>query len=409
MDDTKRAPMRLPRRVAAVLAFALTQSAGGLALFVSAAVAMIWSNTVHADLYFRLLDLKLGISIGQNVLVMPLDRWVNDGLMALFFLAVGLEIRREMTEGQLNSLRSVAAPGLAALGGMIAPALIYAALNWRDPATLRGWAIPVATDIAFALAALALLGRRVPVGLKVFLTALAILDDLGAIVVIALFYSGQLHLPALAAGAGVLGALFGLNRAGVRALSPYILGGAFLWGCLLYGGVHPTLAGVGLAFVVPMAGGARSPAQRLESGLGGWIVWGVLPLFGLANAGLRLNGIAPSDFTAPVMLGIILGLVVGKQVGVFGAAWLAVRLRLARLPPGMTTLHLYGAALLCGIGFTMSLFIGDLGFHGAPEHAEVKLAVFVGSLISAVLGLLVLALAPRPARTPTAWRAWEHT
>jgi NhaA family Na+:H+ antiporter len=335
--------------------------------------------------------------------------------MALFFLTVALEIRREMTEGQLASLRGVAAPALAALGGMVVPALIYTGLNWHDPATLHGWAVPVATDIAFALAALAVLGRHVPVGLKVFLTALAILDDLGAIVVIAVFYSTTLHAVALIGGMATLAALYGLNRAGIRALSPYILGGAVLWVCLLYGGIHPTLAGVGLAFVVPMgdraSDGAASPAHRLETGLGGWVTWAVLPLFGLANAGLRLGGITPADFTTPLMLGTMLGLVVGKQIGVFGATLLAVRLRLAHLPPAVTRLHLYGGALLCGIGFTMSLFIGDLSFHSTPQHAEAKLAIFVGSLVSAALGLLVLMLARRPERAPARGPAHrlEHT
>jgi Na+:H+ antiporter, NhaA family len=393
MVDKLRTRVPPPRRLVALMAFLRTESAGGLALVAAATIALAWSNSAQADLYFRLMDLPIGVSIGPGALIMPLDRWVNDGLMALFFLTVGLEIRREMTEGQLATLRKVAAPGFAALGGMIVPALIYAGFNWHSPATRQGWAIPVATDIAFALAALAILGSRVPVGLKVFLTALAILDDLGAILVIALFYSGELHFPALLGGLGVLAALFGLNRAGVKALSPYVLGGVLLWVCLLYGGVHPTLAGVGLALVVPMGGGT-SPAHQLERGLGGWMAWGVLPLFGLANAGLRLGGITPSDFTTPVMLGIMLGLIVGKQVGVFGAAWLAVRLRLAQLPSDLTLLHLYGCALLCGIGFTMSLFIGDLGFHGMPAHAEVKLAVFLGSLVSAALGLLALGLTP---------------
>jgi NhaA family Na+:H+ antiporter len=324
---------------------------------------------------------------------------VNDGLMAVFFLTVGLEIRREMTEGQLASLTRVAAPGLAALGGMLVPALIFAVCNATHPALLKGWAVPVATDIAFALAALSVLGRRVPVGLKVFLTALAILDDLGAIVVIALFYTAHLRPLALLAGGVALATLYGLNRAGVRALSPYVLGGAVLWGCLLAGGIHPTLAGVGLAAVVPM-GGPGSPAHKLEAGLGGWVTWGVLPLFGLFNAGLALGGITAGDFASPLMLGIMLGLLVGKPVGVFGATLLATRLGLARLPSGLHLGHLAGGAILCGIGFTMSLFIGDLGFHGTPLHAEVKLAVFAGSVAAAVLGVLVLALVPPPRPPP---------
>jgi NhaA family Na+:H+ antiporter len=329
--------------------------------------------------------------------------------MTLFFLMVGLEIRREMTEGQLAGLSKSMAPGLAALGGMIVPALIYLGFNWRSPATLHGWAVPVATDIAFALAAASALGSRVPVGLKVFLTALAILDDLGAIVIIALFYTARLHPIALLVGIGVLAGLYGMDRAGVRALSLYLIGGAAIWACLFRAGIHPTLAGVGLAFVVPKTAEDDSPAYRLETGLGGWVTWGVLPLFGLANAGLRLGGITPADFAAPAMLGTVLGLAIGKPIGVSGATMLALRLRLARLPSGVTRSQLYGGSLLCGIGFTMSLFIGDLGFHGTAVHAEVKLATLVGSTVSAALGLLVLAMARPRVRAPTAAKRFEHT
>ncbi|HEX4171438.1 MAG TPA: Na+/H+ antiporter NhaA [Acetobacteraceae bacterium] len=410
MDDTARAQISPPRRFVALLAFTRSQSAGGLALMVTTVIALVWSNSRGADLYFWLLNLPISIGLDGRTLLLPLDGWVNDGLMALFFLTVGLEIRREMTEGQLTGLPRIAAPGFAALGGMIVPALIYLGINWQSPTTLHGWAVPVATDIAFALAAASVLGRRVPIGLKVFLTALAILDDLGAIVVIALFYTSELHPIAMLAGVGVLAALYGIGRAGVSALSPYLIGGAMLWGCLLHAGIHPTLAGVGLAFVVPRADGDDSPAQRLETGLGGWVTWGVLPLFGLANAGLRLVGITPADFATAAMLGIVLGLVIGKQVGVLGATLLATRLRLARLPVGVSWTQLYGGALLCGIGFTMSLFIGDLGFHGTPVHAEVKLATFVGSTISAALGLGVLAMARQSAaHAPTPARKLEHT
>jgi NhaA family Na+:H+ antiporter len=361
-------------------------------LIIAAVVALAWSNLPSADLYFQFLKLPIGVSFDGHALMLPFESWVNDGLMALFFLIVGLEIRREITEGQLAGWRKAAAPGLAAFGGMIVPAIIFAALNWSNPAAFRGWAIPVATDIAFALAALNLLGRRIPIGLRVFLTALAILDDLGAIMVIALFYSSGLDLPALAGGAAVLVVLYGLNRAGVNAVGPYMLGGAVLWGCLFHGGIHPTLAGVALAFVVPMGAESTSTAHRLEAGLGGWVTWAVLPLFGFANAGLQLQGVPLSDFVSPLMLGIVLGLVIGKQIGVFGTSLISVRLGL-QLPPGLTLAHLYGGAILCGIGFTMSLFIGDLAFHGTALHDEVKLAVFIGSIISALLGVAVLALA----------------
>jgi NhaA family Na+:H+ antiporter len=366
------------RRYAALLAFLRSQAAGGLALIVAAAVALVWSNDSGSELYFRLMALPLGI--------LPVDGWVNDGLMTLFFLTVGLEIRQEITEGQLSSLRQIAAPGLAALGGMVVPALIFVGFNHADPDRLRGWAIPVATDIAFALAALSALGRRVPIGLKLFLTALAIIDDLGAIIVIALFYTARLNLPALLAACVICTCLYGLNRAGVRAVWAYALGGLVLWACVLRSGVHPTIAGVALAFVVPM----EDTGHKMEAGLGRWVTWLVLPLFGLANAGLRLGGISMADFGTPAMLGIALGLIVGKPLGVFGVTRLSVWLGWARMPAGLTWSQLFGAAMLCGIGFTMSLFIADLGFHGTPLHAEMKLAVFTGSVVSAVLGMAML-------------------
>jgi NhaA family Na+:H+ antiporter len=378
LDPPLRPP---PRRFRALLAFLRSQAAGGLALLASAALALAWSNDSGADLYFRLMALPLGI--------LPLDGWVNDGLMALFFLTVGLEIRREITEGQLSSRRQFAAPGLAALGGMVVPALIYVGFNLVDPVRLRGWAVPVATDIAFALAALSVLGRRVPVALKVFLTALAIIDDLGAIVVIALFYTARLDPVALLAAGAVCAGLYGLNRAGVRAIGVYALGGIVLWACVLRSGVHPTIAGVALAFVVPM----EDTGHRMQAGLAGWVTWIVLPLFGLANAGLPLGGVTLANFVSPVMLGTALGLVIGKPLGVFGATWLSVRIGVARKPAGLSWTQLFGAAVLCGIGFTMSLFIGDLGFHGSAIKAEVKLAVFVASLVAAVAGVALLALA----------------
>lgn len=357
---------------AALLAFLRSQTAGGVALIGAALFALVWSNVSGADTYFHLLAFRLGF--------LPVDGWINDGLMALFFLTVGLEIRREMTDG---SAQEIAAPALAALGGMVVPALIYVGFNHADPSRLRGWAVPVATDIAFALAALSVLGQRVPIALKLFLTALAIFDDLGAIVIIALFYTAALNHWALLAACVVCGGLYGFNRTGVRAVWVYALGGVVLWGCVLRSGVHPTIAGVALAFVVPM----DDTGHRVHAALCRWVTWVVLPLFGLANAGLRLGGITFADFATPVMLGTALGLVVGKPVGVFGAAWTAIRFGWARMPTGLTWYQLFGAAVLCGIGFTMSLFIGDLGFHGNPIQAEVKLAVFTGSLISAALGV----------------------
>ncbi len=384
----------LPRRWLDILrVFLRSEAAGGIALILSALFALAWANSPAGDDYRSLLAWQFG----AGPLRMSFAAWVNDGLMAVFFLFVGLELRREITEGELSSPRRVAAPGLAALGGMIVPALIYAGFNWNDAPALRGWAVPVATDIAFALAVMGVLGRRVPTGLKVFLVALAIMDDLGAIVVIAVFYTRSLGLGALAGAALVWAALFGLNRAGVRRLLPYLLGGALLWLLLLRSGVHSTLAGVALAFVVP-----RQSADRLENALANPVAFLVLPIFGLANAGLSFASLPPGAWADRAALGVALGLFLGKQAGVFGAAFLAQRLQLAQLPEGVTMRQLYGAAVLCGIGFTMSLFINDLAFRGGPRGDEIKLAVFVGSLASAVGGLAILWTAGRKAMS------WER-
>ena len=355
-----------------------------------------------APAYEWLQHLTLGVSAAGNGFSLSVHDWINDALMAIFFLLVGLEIRREMTDGELNSVRRAAAPGVAALGGMIVPAVIYIALNRANPGALRGWAVPVATDIAFALAALSLLGKRVPLALKVFLTALAILDDLGAILVIAVFYTDRLDLQALGAAALVLAVLWGLSRAGVRAVGPYIIGGIVLWAAVHRSGIHATLAGVALAFVVPMGErpGKPSTAARLQAGLEGWVAYAILPLFGLANAGLRFDSISTRTLVDPVFLGIAGGLLLGKQVGVFGATMIAARLKLIHLGTGLRWPVLYGGSLLCGIGFTMSLFIGNLAFPTVERDAEVKLAVFCGSLLSAAAGLLVLRLTtkhPTPA------------
>lgn len=387
------------RRFSALLAFLRSEAAGGAVLILSAAAALAWSNSPAADAYERLLHLPIGVGIGETRFAASAHVWVNDALMAVFFLLVGLELRREMTQGELASPARVAAPAFAALGGMAVPALIYAAFNLGDSAALRGWAVPVATDIAFALAVLSVLGRRVPIGLKVFLTALAIIDDLGAIVVIALFYTRSLDLVALAEAGVVLAALYGLNRTGVRALLPYVLGGVLLWALVFRSGVHATLAGVALAFVVPMdqrADEEHSPALSLVHALHGPVAFGVLPLFGLMNAGLHVGDLPAGVWSDPVVLGAGLGLLLGKQLGVFGGAVLAWRLGVAKLPQGVNLPQLYGLSILCGIGFTMSLFIGDLAFRGTPYGDEVKLAVFAASLASALLGLAVLSLTSRP-------------
>jgi len=382
------------RSFAALGDFLKSESAGGVALIASAMAALAWANSAAAPVYRALLQYPLGMA----AVTAPLHIWINDGLMALFFLLVGLELRREITEGELASPARLAAPSLAALGGMIVPAAIVVALNWGDSTALRGWAVPVATDIAFALAVLSVLGSRVPMPLKVFLTALAIIDDLGAIVVIAVFYTRGLNLGALGLAALVWAGLLGMNRAGVRRLWPFMLGGVVLWALVFHSGVHATLAGVALAFVIPMRAlpnEDQAPAERLEHRLGLWVAYCILPLFGLANAGLAFATLPPGAMWDRLAIGTALGLFIGKQIGVFGAVLLAARLGLARLPSGVTRTQLYGGAVLCGIGFTMSLFIGDLAFRGTPRGDEVKLAVFAGSLASAALGLLILRLASR--------------
>ncbi|MBV9757117.1 MAG: Na+/H+ antiporter NhaA [Alphaproteobacteria bacterium] len=389
-------------RFAPLLAFFRGESAGGAALLVAAAVALAWSNSPAGDSYARLVRLPVRLGLGLD---WPLQTWINDGLMTFFFLLVSLEIRREMTTGELASPRRFAAPALAALGGVALPAVIYSLFNWSNPVAMRGWAIPVATDIAFSLGVLAVLGRRAPVALKVFLAALAIIDDLVAIVVIALFYTHRLAPLPLLGAALAWAALYGLGRAGVRARGVYLLGGVVIWATLLRSGVHPTLAGVALAFAVPNRpdGGATSVAVRLEATLDRLVPFVIVPLFALANAGFRVDVLVPARLADPVVLGIAIGLFLGKQLGVFGTLMGAWRLGIAHPPGRLTPMQLYGAALLCGIGFTMSLFIGDLAFRGQERVAEVKLAVFLGSLVSALAGLAVLAVAARrDARGPHA-------
>ncbi len=384
-------------RIAVLLAFLRSEAAGGTALILAALAALIWSNSAAAPLYHRL----VGLPIVLPGLTFSLHTVVNDGLMALFFLLVALEIRHEMTEGMLASPGRLAAPVIAACGGVAVPALIYLAFNHASRAAMHGWAIPVATDIAFSLAVINVLGARVPVALKLFLAALAIIDDLLAIVVIALFYSNALALGWMAAALLAWLALFGLGRLGVTALWPYLLGGVVLWLLVAQAGLHPTLAGVALAFAVPMqrrsdASRSRSgPTRRLERGLQGLVAYLVLPLFGLANAGLDVATLHADTLSDPVTLGIGLGLLLGKPVGVFGAVFLAVRGKLASLPDELDWPQLGGAALLCGIGFTMSLFIGDLAFAAGSRDAEIKLAVFGASSLAALAGLGVLALLSR--------------
>ena len=385
------APRRRPRQ--ALRTLLQSEAAGGLLLIASAALALALANSPLARVYFSALETHVG--------TLSIAHWINDALMALFFLLIGLEIKRELVDGELGSWPQRILPGVAAAGGMAAPALIYVAFNAGEPLNLRGWAIPTATDIAFALGVLALLGSRVPASLKVFLTALAIVDDLGAIVIIAIFYTADVRLAWLAlAGAAVL-ALWALNRAGVTRLSPYLILGAALWYLVLNSGVHATLAGVALALTIPVRASddtrrTVSPLHLLEHRLQPWVVYLVLPIFGFANAGVSLSEFGWAGAGADIPLGIAAGLFIGKQLGVFSFTWAAISLGLADCPRDASFLQLYGVSLLCGIGFTMSLFIGLLAFAGAPHLQDgVKVGVLAGSLASAVLGTLVLRFAHR--------------
>jgi NhaA family Na+:H+ antiporter len=365
---------------------------------IAAVVALVWANTAPAT-YAAVWQQTVTVGGGSLVLSKPLLLWINDGLMAVFFFVVGLEIKREIVAGELASPRGAALPIGAAIGGMIAPALLYLAINAGSPGA-RGWGIPMATDIAFALGALALLGRRIPPSLRVFLAAVAIVDDLGAVLVIAVFYTADVGSIALGVAAILLAALGALNRCGVQHPAPYLLLGLMLWVAVLKSGVHATVAGVLLAMTIPATGaaarrGARrgdapSPLSQLEHALGPWVAFGIMPLFALANAGVPLSAESGRALLEPVALGVILGLVVGKQAGVGIACWALIRLRWASLPSHATWGQLYGIALLCGIGFTMSLFIATLAFTGgALEHS--KIGVLAGSLVAGVAGLLVLA------------------
>ncbi|AWK87630.1 Na+/H+ antiporter NhaA [Azospirillum thermophilum] len=381
-------------RLSTIRAFLQTEASGGVLLMIASAAALIWANSAAAPLYQTILDLPLAVTAGGVGIDKPILLWINDGLMAIFFLLVGLEIKREVMEGELSSRSKAMLPGIAATGGMVVPALIYAAFTWNTPGALQGWAIPAATDIAFAVGVLALLGRGVPASLRVFLLALAIMDDLGAILIIAVFYSHGLEPLALALAAVAGLGLALLNRSGVRSLAPYLLLGLVLWVCVLKSGLHATLAGVALAFAIPLREGRedeeKAPLNRLEHALHPWVAFFIMPVFALANAGVPLDGITPASLAEPIPIGILLGLFVGKQAGVGFAVWLTVRLGLAPLPAGASWVQFYGVAVLTGIGFTMSLFIGTLAFSD-PEHAvAVRLGVLSGSLLSALLGYVIL-------------------
>lgn len=379
------------------------ESAGGILLLFAAALALVLANSPLDRLYAGFLDIPVEIRIGGLHLAKPLLLWINDGLMAVFFFLVGLEIKREMLAGQLSDPRQVILPAIAAVGGMAVPALIYTAFNLGDPVALEGWAIPTATDIAFALGVLALLGDRVPLSLKVFLTALAILDDMGAILIIAAFYTSNLSPTMLLLALVGTGTLVILNRACVSSTAPYILVGIFLWVCVLKSGVHATLAGVALGLAIPLRDPRdpeRSPLRELEHRLHPWVAYGILPLFAFANAGVSFTGLTPASLLEPIPIGIALGLLLGKTAGVFGFSAVPILLGWSRLPEQSTWAGLLGVAILCGIGFTMSLFIGSLAFEqdGLDYAVAVRLGVLGGSLVAAVAGYLLLRrVLPRPA------------
>ena len=370
--------------------FIASEASGGYVLMAAAGLALLIANSPLAPAYFAALGHHLGFTLGPVHLDESVLHWINDGLMALFFLLVGLEIKREVLDGQLARPADVLLPGAAALGGVVLPAIIYLAFNLGHRESLAGWAIPSATDIAFALGVLALMGPRVPTSLKIFLTAIAIMDDLAAIVIIALFYTAQLHLLALAGAGVVLLVLVALNRMKVVSLWPYLLLGVALWFLVLESGIHATLAGVALALTIPLRQGGHSPLHRLEHALHKPVAFGVTPIFGFANAGLSFAGIGLSALLDPVPLGVALGLFFGKQLGVFGVASGLIKLGWARLPRGASFGQLYGVAVLCGIGFTMSLFIGGLAFKDPALIDETKIGVFAGSLASSLIGMAIL-------------------
>lgn len=389
-----------------IASFLKMESAAGLLLMFAALVAIVCANSPLQTLYALFLDVPVEIRVGPLEIAKPLLLWINDGLMAVFFFLVGLELKRELVEGELSERKKVVLPGVGAIGGMLVPAAIYAYFNWADPVAMQGWAIPAATDIAFALGVLALLGSRVPTSIKIFLTSLAIFDDIGAIIIIAIFYTSKISLPALGIAAACIIVLLQLNRRNTTSKSPYLLVGAIMWIATLKSGVHATLAGVIVAMFIPMRSKqdpSISPLKSLEEDLHSIVAFFVLPVFAFANAGINLQGVGMAQVMHAVPTGIAAGLFVGKQVGIFGLCWLAVKLGLASLPRGVNWLALYGTAALCGIGFTMSLFIGSLAFEetGVNLLFDERLGIIIGSLASGIVGYVVLRFALKPAATST--------
>jgi len=367
---------------------------GGILLMASAVAALLVANSSFSGLYDNFLSAYFSITLNGEGLSKPLVLWINDGLMAIFFFLIGLELKRELLEGKLKNPADVLLPGMAAVGGMVVPALVFAAFNWGNPETISGWAIPAATDIAFALGILALVGSRAPVSLKVFLLTLAILDDLGAIIIIALFYTAELKAVYLGYALIPLAGLIILNIKGAHRLAPAILLGTIMWFLVLKSGVHATLAGVITAFCIPLVDKyGKSPLHSLENGLTPYVNFGIIPIFAFANAGVVLAGLSLADLLDPLPLGIALGLLVGKQIGVFGICYLLVKSGIAKLPHGANWAHVWGVACLAGIGFTMSLFIGGLSFESQELMNQVRIGVLSGSIISGIMGFVILRMA----------------
>ncbi len=381
----------IDRVSAALKDFLKQESAGGIFLIVAAGLALLIANSPLAPLYFGTLETKLNVSFGDFSINKGLILWINDGLMAIFFFLIGLEVKREIIDGQLSSMDKASLPLAAAVGGMAIPALIFVGLNYNSPESINGWAIPAATDIAFALGILSLLGPRVPVAMKALLLAIAVIDDIGAITVIALFYTGEIKTDMLIGGGVMLALLFVLGRLRIASAIPYVLLTVIMWVFVLKSGVHATLAGVTAAMMVPMqARDGTRLLEHMEHALHKWVAFVIIPIFGFANAGVSLFGLSFSDLLAPLPLGIALGLLIGKQIGIVGFAWVAVKAGFAKLPDGVGWRKIHGLSLLAGIGFTMSLFIGNLAFTDPALIDAVKLGVLSGSLIAAVAGYLLL-------------------
>lgn len=386
-------------KTSALRAFLSSEAAGGILLMAAAALAMIIANSPITEKYNDFLRLVIGPELTPKLGPMTIHLWINDGLMAIFFLLVGLEIKREFVDGHLSTWADRTLPMVAAAAGMIVPAIIYLAVAGGDPALHRGWAIPAATDIAFAIGVLALLGSRAPASLKLFLTTVAIVDDMGAVAIIAVFYTAALNIPSLAAAGGIWLAMMLLNRFRVNALWPYLILAALLWYATLLSGVHATIAGVMAAFAIPFRRTLAAPdaedsaLHRLEHALVKPVAFFIVPIFGFANAGVSLAGTSVAALAAPLPLGIAMGLFLGKQIGIFTSVWIAVKLGIAARPSHASWLQVYGVALLCGIGFTMSLFIGGLAFTGPDQADDVKIGVLMGSILSAIIGYLILRFA----------------